>query len=65
MRMLTCQYNPSAGFEMGDVRAGMLRFSAEKFPENLNLVNRNVELAKKKRCTTGQINFGVADGTRG
>jgi aryl-alcohol dehydrogenase-like predicted oxidoreductase len=53
--MLIGQYNPSAGFEEGNVRASMLRFSAEKFPKNLNLVNQIVKLAKKKRCTAGQL----------
>src|SRR5208282_6108439 len=52
--MLTGQYNPPAGFEEGNVRASMLRFSAEKFPKNLNLVNQIVKLAKK-RCTAGQL----------
>ena len=34
----------------------MLRFSAEKFPKNPNLVNQIVKLAKKKkRCTAGQL----------
>jgi aryl-alcohol dehydrogenase-like predicted oxidoreductase len=33
----------------------MLRFSAEKYPKNLNLVNQIVKLAKKERCTAGQL----------
>jgi aryl-alcohol dehydrogenase-like predicted oxidoreductase len=48
------------GIELGiklldDVRASMLRFSAEKYPKNLNSVNQIVKLAKKERCTAGQL----------
>jgi aryl-alcohol dehydrogenase-like predicted oxidoreductase len=42
----------------------MLRFSAEKFPKNPNLVNQIAKRTKKTRCIAGPFNFGVVDGKR-
>ncbi|KAI9734710.1 MAG: hypothetical protein M1818_006697 [Claussenomyces sp. TS43310] len=52
---LTGQYKSRDDFEDGDFRKVSPRFSEENFPLNLKIVDRVVELAKKKGCTPGQL----------
>ena len=53
--MLTGAYKSPADFEDGDFRKFAPRFSAENFPKNLKLADNLAALARKKRCTAGQL----------
>ncbi|KAL8674741.1 MAG: hypothetical protein Q9168_000825 [Polycauliona sp. 1 TL-2023] len=54
---LTGAYKSPADFEEGDFRAYSPRFSKENFPKNLELVRHLEEIAKKKKCTSGQLSL--------
>ncbi|KAA8894155.1 aldo-keto reductase, putative [Sphaerosporella brunnea] len=52
---LTGAYKSPADFEEGDFRKVAPRFSAENFPNNLNLVEKIQAVAERKACTVGQV----------
>ena len=53
---LTGQYKSADDFEDGDYRkTAAPRFSKEKFPTNLELVDTLTKIAERKGCTTGQL----------
>ncbi|KAI1213988.1 Aldo/keto reductase [Annulohypoxylon truncatum] len=55
--LLTGRVRSAADFGPGDVRASYPRFSAENFPENLEVVDelRRIAEGKKKGCTAAQL----------
>lgn len=54
---VTGAYRSPDDFEPNDFRRSQPRFSAENFPKNLKLTDGLVNLAKKKRCTAGQLSL--------
>jgi aryl-alcohol dehydrogenase-like predicted oxidoreductase len=52
---LTGQIKSPDDFEEGDFRKHAPRYSKENFPKNLKLVTALEEIAKTKKCTTGQL----------
>ncbi|KUJ23166.1 Aldo/keto reductase [Mollisia scopiformis] len=55
--LLTGQYRSLEDLDPKDARRIMPRFSAENFPKNLKLVEDFERLAKKKDCTSGQLDL--------
>lgn len=53
--MLTGQIKSIDGFEAGDFRRTMPRFSAENFGKNMQLVDALKSIAERKGCTPGQL----------
>ncbi|KAF2735796.1 Aldo/keto reductase [Polyplosphaeria fusca] len=54
---LTGQIKSPDDFEEGDFRKHAPRYSKENFGNNLKLVERLEEIAKRKGCTTGQLSL--------